>query len=443
MLGAVAQLAEHLHGMQGVRGSNPLSSTRNMDIEYIKKIFFDTKELFTAQFLIAMLSLIQVSYVVKQLGAENYGAITLFITFTSLFYRGLHSKNSDVVLIALNKENKNIFSAALLFDFIVGLIALTFCLTIYFTPYIAKFDIQDLVVYFFFYLVCRVILNFSETSKAILINSGKLKLLSYMELSGTVIRFVIIISFIYTNPSIQNYLLGQSLYMMLYGVLSVFLSRKQTVSEKYDVSISYKEYWHITKSTYKKIRYDQIIGLIPQHFDILLLSAVTDLATVGIYKFAKRLVEPINYIVAAFNPWIQNQYSSSKKIDFSNFVKKLLLPLSALIILLFIFAGAQLILLIGSSEFVTAYEPLLILAAGYIVYLLTFWIRQSLLFNDLITYHAYGRIIHSLIFVVLAFPLTNLYNSSGLALALSFAILFQKIYEYFVYKTKISPKSIK
>ena len=27
--GAVAQLAEHLHGMQGVRGSNPLSSTRN------------------------------------------------------------------------------------------------------------------------------------------------------------------------------------------------------------------------------------------------------------------------------------------------------------------------------------------------------------------------------------------------------------------------------
>ena len=26
-IGAVAQLGEHLHGMQGVRGSNPLSST--------------------------------------------------------------------------------------------------------------------------------------------------------------------------------------------------------------------------------------------------------------------------------------------------------------------------------------------------------------------------------------------------------------------------------
>jgi hypothetical protein len=29
--GAVAQLEEHLNGIQGVRGSNPLSSTNNLD----------------------------------------------------------------------------------------------------------------------------------------------------------------------------------------------------------------------------------------------------------------------------------------------------------------------------------------------------------------------------------------------------------------------------
>ena len=28
-LGAIAQLVAHLHGMQGVRGSNPLSSTKS------------------------------------------------------------------------------------------------------------------------------------------------------------------------------------------------------------------------------------------------------------------------------------------------------------------------------------------------------------------------------------------------------------------------------
>tara|TARA_B110000263_G_C15100919_1_gene415278 strand:- start:102 stop:218 length:117 start_codon:yes stop_codon:yes gene_type:complete len=32
ILGAVAQLAEHLHGMQRVRGSNPLSSTLYYEI---------------------------------------------------------------------------------------------------------------------------------------------------------------------------------------------------------------------------------------------------------------------------------------------------------------------------------------------------------------------------------------------------------------------------
>ena len=30
VIGAVAQLVAHLHGMQGVRGSNPLSSTKSV-----------------------------------------------------------------------------------------------------------------------------------------------------------------------------------------------------------------------------------------------------------------------------------------------------------------------------------------------------------------------------------------------------------------------------
>ena len=131
----------------------------------------------------------------------------------------------------------------------------------------------------------------------------------------------------------------------------------------------------VFKSTYKKIRYDQIIGLIPQHFDILLLSIISDINIVGIYKFAKRLVEPINYIIAAFIPWIQSQYSSDSLINFNDFVKKLLLPMSFAIMSIFIFLGRKIITTIGSNEFSTAYNPLIILAVGYSVYLLTFWIR--------------------------------------------------------------------
>ena len=373
------------------RGSGvqiPSAPLTKMNISYIKKIFLETKELFTSQALIAILSLVQVSYVVKQLGAEKYGVITLLVTFISLFFRALHSRNSDVALLAFKKEDKNIFYPALLFDFLIGILAMILCLTIYVTPYFSKINIENFTMYLLFFLICRTIFNFSETSKATLINTGKLKILSYMELLGILIRFFLIISLISIDPTIQNYLLGQSLYLLSYGLIAVVVSRKEINTKRYESKMSIGEYWLSVKNIYKKIRYDQILGLIPQHFDILLLSLLGDLTLVGIYKFAKRLVEPINYIVTAFNPWIQNQYSKRKYIDFTDFVKKLLLPLSSIILLIFITAGKKIIELIGSNEFAGSYEPMIILTFGYLIYLLTFWIRQSLLFNDLIIYHA-------------------------------------------------------
>ena len=425
------------------RGSGvqiPSAPLTKMNISYIKKIFLETKELFTSQALIAILSLVQVSYVVKQLGAEKYGVITLLVTFISLFFRALHSRNSDVALLAFKKEDKNIFYPALLFDFLIGILAMILCLTIYVTPYFSKINIENFTMYLLFFLICRTIFNFSETSKATLINTGKLKILSYMELLGILIRFILIISLISIDPTIQNYLLGQSLYLLSYGLIAVVVSRKEINTKRYESKMSIGEYWLSVKNIYKKIRYDQILGLIPQHFDILLLSLLGDLTLVGIYKFAKRLVEPINYIVTAFNPWIQNQYSKRKYIDFSDFIKKLLLPLSSIILLIFITAGKKIIELIGSNEFAGSYEPMIILTFGYLIYLLTFWIRQSLLFNDLIIYHAYGRLVYSFVFIILSIPLTNFFNVAGLAFSLSSAIALQKLFEYIVYKKKIMSK---
>jgi O-antigen/teichoic acid export membrane protein len=422
------------------RGSGvqiPSAPLTKMNISYIKKIFLETKELFTSQALIAILSLVQVSYVVKQLGAEKYGVITLLVTFISLFFRALHSKNSDVALLAFKKEDKNIFYPALLFDFLIGVLAMILCLTIYLTPYFSKINIENFSIYLLLFLFCRTIFNFSETSKATLINAGKLKILSSMELSGILIRFFLIISLISIDPTIQNYLLGQSLYLLSYGLIAVAISRKEINTKRYESKMNFREYWLSVKNIYKKIRYDQVLGLIPQHFDILLLSLLGDLTLVGIYKFAKRLVEPINYIVTGFNPWIQNQYSNRKIIDFSDFVKKLLLPLSTVILLIFITTGKKIIELIGSNEFASAYEPMIILTFGYLIYLLTFWIRQALLFNELIIYHAYGRLIYSFVFIILSIPLTYFFNVAGLAYSLSSAIALQKIFEYIVYKKKI------
>ena len=94
----------------------------------------------------------------------------------------------------------------------------------------------------------------------------------------------------------------------------------------------FKAYSKAIRSSYGKIRYDQIIGLIPQHFDVILLAIVVDIQTVGIYQFAKRLVEPINYLVVTFNPWLQNKLKSEDKdFNITSFFRRILLPISILL----------------------------------------------------------------------------------------------------------------
>ena len=97
--------------------------------------------------------------------------------------------------------------------------------------------------------------------------------------------------------------------------------------------------------------------------------------------------------------------------------------------------------LVKKGQVIKKNDSLIILTIGYLIYLLTFWIRQSLLFNNLIIYHVYGRVIYSLVFLTLSIPLTTLYSANGLSASLSLAILFQKIYELYIYKNKIALKS--
>ena len=100
--------------------------------------------------------------------------------------------------------------------------------------------------------------------------------------------------------------------------------------------------------------------------------------------------------------------------------------------------GRTVIKLIGSEEFISSYEPMLILLIGYVCYLLTFWIRQYLLFNKLIKFHTYGKILYSFTFILLSFLLGSTNGFNGIALSLSISMILQKIFEYVIYKNKLA-----
>tara|TARA_B100000579_G_scaffold60866_1_gene44378 strand:- start:1885 stop:3186 length:1302 start_codon:yes stop_codon:yes gene_type:complete len=420
----------------------PSAPQTNMNLKYIREIFNQTKDLIGSQSAIAIISIIQVSFVVKQLGPAKYGAVVLLIAVPSLIFRASHARNSDVNLLTL-KDGKNFYFESIFFNLITGIGSFIFCLIIFTNPLIINssigdyFGIETLSSILIIYLITRIIQTFSETSKSILIFNNDLRRYSILEVSSVVVRFIAIVLLLLNDPSIENYLLAQSIYGITFGLFGLYLSNKYHDSSNFKIQ-HFKTYLKAIKSSYGKIRYDQIIGLVPQHFDVILLAVVVDIQTVGIYQFAKRLVEPINYLVVTFNPWLQNKLQSEDK-DFkiTSFFKQILLPTSLLLFGIYFIFGKNLIVFIGNEEFLNSFMPMMVLLIGFITYLLSFWIRQYLLFSDLIQFHAYGRIIYSLVFLVLAILLSDSLSSLGIAIALSSAMVLQKIFEYTIYLIKI------
>ena len=420
----------------------PSAPQTNMNLKYIREIFNQTKDLIGSQSAIAIISIIQVSFVVKQLGPAKYGAVVLLIAVPSLIFRASHARNSDVNLLTL-KDGKNFYFESIFFNLITGIGSFIFCLIIFTNPLIINssigdyFGIETLSSILIIYLITRIIQTFSETSKSILIFNNDLRRYSILEVSTVVVRFIAIVLLLLNDPSIENYLLAQSIYGISFGLFGLYLSNKYHDSSNFKIQ-HFKTYLKAIKSSYGKIRYDQIIGLVPQHFDVILLAVVVDIQTVGIYQFAKRLVEPINYLVVTFNPWLQNKLQSKDK-DFkiTSFFKQILLPTSLLLFGIYFIFGKNLIVFIGNEEFLNSFMPMMVLLIGFITYLLSFWIRQYLLFSDLIQFHAYGRIIYSLVFLVLAILLSDSLSSLGIAIALSSAMVLQKIFEYTIYLIKI------
>ncbi len=419
----------------------PSAPQTNMNLKYIKEIFSQTKDLIGSQSGIAIISIIQVSFVVNQLGPEKYGAVVLLIAIPSLIFRATHARNVDANLLILKKDN-NLFFESLLFNFITGLVAGLICIFVFTNPLLINssigeyFGLEVLSLTLLLYIFSKIIQTFSETTKSLLIFHNDMKRYSLLEIGSVFVRFTAIVILLLNDPTIENFLIAQSIYGFIFGLSGIYLVKTHLKNSKNKINI--KNYIKKFLSPYKKIRYDQIIGLIPQHFDVILLAIIIDLEAVGIYQFAKRLVEPINFLIVTFNPWLQNKLKTEdKSFLLSKFFVQIILPITSILIFIYLVFGKNLILLLGNENFINSYEPMLILLIGFLTYFLTFWIRQYLLFNDLIEFHAYGRIIYSITFIVLALVLSNSFSATGIATSLAIAMVSQKLFELIVYRKKI------
>ena len=390
----------------------------------MKKFLNETKELLFSQGLIAILAIIQVRIVATNLGPEIYGNIGVYLGFIGISFRLLSSRNSDLVLINFNETNKNFLNSALKFEVLLGSFSLFFVVSIFYLYY------EFIPTYLWLYFLSRIFLNFLEVFKGVYTHLGDMKMYSLLESSSNILRFILVVSFILNQPTIESFFYALGIHQLIISLIVLIVLRKNNISK--GEQISFLEYVKLCKNNFYKIRTDQAVGLIPIHLDVVIIGYFANYYSAGIYRIAKKLVDPINSIIVAFSPWILNKINE-KKYNFKNLTTNILIPTSLALVSGYYFFGKELIEIIAGNGFADSYTPMMILLIGYISYYITFWTRHFLLLNDLILKHTKGMIVNLTIFISTSPFLISNYGFNGIAIAISLSIVFQKIYELSVF----------
>ena len=391
----------------------------------MKKFLNETKELLLSQGLIAVLAIIQVRVVATNLGPEAYGNIGVYLGLVGLSFRILSSRNSDLVLINFKSTNKNFLNSAIYFEILLGIVSLIFVYGIFFVYY--NFIFNYLILYF----VTRVFLNILEVFKGVFTHNGDMKTYSLVESSSNITRFVLVVTFVSLNPDISSFFYALTFHQLFVSVLVMILLVKKDTNKA--EKITFKEYIKMSKSNFYKIRTDQSVGLIPTHLDVVVIGYFADYYSAGIYRIAKKLVDPINSLIVAFSPWMLNKINNQGDYNFRNLFINILLPSSVIIVSFYYLFGSNLIEIIAGDEFADAFLPMIILLFGFMSYYLTFWTRHFLFMNDLIHKHTIGRVINLIIFLSTAPFFISNFGFNGIAISISLSTAFQKLYEFSVY----------
>jgi len=391
----------------------------------MKKFLNETKELLLSQGLIAVLAIIQVRVVATNLGPEAYGNIGVYLGLVGLSFRILSSRNSDLVLINFKSTNKNFLNSAIYFEILLGIVSLIFVYGIFFVYY--NFIFNYLILYF----VTRVFLNILEVFKGVFTHNGDMKTYSLVESSSNITRFILVVTFVSLNPDISSFFYALTFHQLFVSVLVLLLLFKKDTNKA--EKITFKEYIKMSKSNFYKIRTDQSVGLIPTHLDVVVIGYFADYYSAGIYRIAKKLVDPINSLIVAFSPWMLNKINNQGDYNFRNLFINILLPSSVIIVSFYYLFGSNLIEIIAGDEFADAFLPMIILLFGFMSYYLTFWTRHFLFMNDLIHKHTIGRVINLIIFLSTAPFFISNFGFNGIAISISLSTAFQKLYEFSVY----------
>jgi len=411
-------------------------------IERVKKMVFNNTKVVENYFFMTMLQLINTGfgillypYLIRVLGANQYGFYVFAITVTNYFI-AIIAYGFNFPAIKSISENKNnlkikndVLSIVFTSKFYLALLTSLIFGTLLFTVDAMFFNWK-------LYLVCYL-----QIIAEILIPTWyfqgvqKMKALTILQVSIRILSIPFIFIFIKSPEDILIYAWISAGIMISIGITSnIYLK----INEK--ITLGFKK-WNKLKSFYNAgfpFFLSSIVGTIRQESTNLIIGIFFGMREVAIFDLANKIVSIPRLLTASINNALFPQLIERIEPTLVKRVIRYEAYIGGIITILIAVFGYWAILILGGEDMTEAYPITVIISITIFVWLVVgSFINFVFLPANKNYYVVKYQIIALITFLILCIPALYLFkNILVVAMALAFSGIFELIYCWYIIKTK-------
>lgn len=406
----------------------------NRNIIQNKTVFVNYLYLLIIQGSNIVLPLLTFPYLVRVLGAKNYGIVmmahSLSILLGIIVDFGFNiSATREVSLIKDDRKKLSNYYSNILFIKTI-LIIFSFSLLLLIVSFVYKFNINKEVYLYSFGIIIGQALFPTWFFQGI----EKMKIITLINFLSKIIFTALIFIFV-KNES--DYLLTpvfNSLGFIMSGFLGFLISLKYISIAKPNLANIIK----IFKESFSLFTSNIFVSLYTS-LNTLILGLFATESLAGIYVSMEKLIVAIKSIYSPLYQAIFPNISNKRKADVIKYTKKLIIPVmsSGILIMTFVIVFAKNILeFVFDNELITSYYVILQILASIAVFSSLNMLYVTLLLPVLKKYHQRLKILvlGGLVNIIIIIPLIKLYSIYGVAISASFTEFFLLLLSYIGFK---------
>lgn len=406
----------------------------NRNIIQNKTVFVNYLYLLIIQGSNIVLPLLTFPYLVRVLGAKNYGIVmmahSLSILLGIIVDFGFNiSATREVSLIKDDRKKLSNYYSNILFIKTI-LIIFSFSLLLLIVSFVYKFNINKEVYLYSFGIIIGQALFPTWFFQGI----EKMKIITLINFLSKIIFTALIFIFV-KNES--DYLLTpvfNSLGFIMSGFLGFLISLKYISIAKPNLANIIK----IFKESFSLFTSNIFVSLYTS-LNTLILGLFATESLAGIYVSMEKLIVAIKSIYSPLYQAIFPNISNKRKVDVIKYTKKLIIPVmsSGILIMIFVIVFAKNILeFVFDNELITSYNVILQILASIAVFSSLNMLYVTLLLPVLKKYHQRLKILvlGGLVNIIIIIPLIKLYSIYGVAISASFTEFFLLLLSYIGFK---------